>query len=214
MVIHGKFKVKKTKNFFTETATGAGEGQALGNSASGDDDGIGQDGLGISEDFEGSGGKIDPGDSFSEDLSAEVEGLGTAAIYDFITVNTIRETGEVLNIGGGGELAAWSNVVGHPAFKEDGTELGSGGIDGSGVGCRTAANDAETGVEGFKIVHEPPIKFPSLFLLFSSLFFKENRRENIMIFSIIFSFIFFFHRIFHVTQTKENNFPHDFFSFP
>ena len=31
---------------------------------------------------------------------------------------------------------------------------------------------------------------------------------------LIFSFIFFFHYIFHITQTKENNFPHDFFSFP
>ena len=37
----------------------------------------------------------------------------------------------------------------------------------------------------------PPIKFPSLFLWFSSLFFKENKRENIMIFSLIFSYIFF-----------------------
>ena len=46
------------------------------------------------------------------------------------------------------------------------------------------------GVEGFKI--EPPIKFPYLFLLFSSLFFKENRMKNIMIFSLIFSLIFFF----------------------
>ena len=137
----------------TRAVAGAGEGQALGNGAGGDDDCIGQDGLGIGEYFEGSGGKIDPGDSFSEDLSAEAEGLGAAAIHDFITINTIRETGEVLNVGGGGELAAWSNVVGHPAFEEDGTELGPGGVEGGGVGCRTAADDAETGVEGFEIVH-------------------------------------------------------------
>ena len=61
-------------------------------------------------------------------------------------------------------MAVWSNVVGHPAFEEDGTELGSGSIDGGGVGCRTVVNDAETGVEGFKNVHEPSIKFPFLFL--------------------------------------------------
>ena len=155
---------EKKRNFFTETVAGARKGQPLGNSAGGDDEGIGQDGLEIGEDFEGSGGKIDLGDSCNEDLGAEAEGLGATAIHDFIIVNTIRETGEVLNVGGGGELAVWSNVVGHPAFEEDGTELGSGSIDGGGVGCRTVVNDAETGVEGFKNVHEPSIKFPFLFL--------------------------------------------------
>ena len=62
-------------------------------------------------------------------------------------------------------MAAWSNVVGHPAFEEDGTELGSGSIDGGGVGCRTVVNDAETGVEGFKIIHEPPDKISFSFSL-------------------------------------------------
>ncbi|KAL6343898.1 hypothetical protein AAG906_027670 [Vitis piasezkii] len=50
---------------------------------------------------------------------------------------------EVLNVRGGGELAAWSNVVGHPAFKDDGTKLSSGGVDGGSVSCKTAANDAK-----------------------------------------------------------------------
>ena len=95
LVIHGKFKGKKK---FTETVVGIGEGQALGNDTGGEDDGIGQDGLGIGEDFEGSGGKIDPGDSFSEDLGAEVKGLGATTIHGFITINTIRETGEVFNV--------------------------------------------------------------------------------------------------------------------
>ena len=31
-------------------------------------------------------------------LNHEVEGLGATAIHDFITINTIRETGEVLNV--------------------------------------------------------------------------------------------------------------------
>ena len=60
-------------NFFTETVVGAGERQALGNDTGGEDDGISQDGLRIGEDFEVSGGKIDLGDSFNEDLSVEVE---------------------------------------------------------------------------------------------------------------------------------------------
>ena len=38
-----------------------------------------------------SGGKNNFGDNFNEDLSVEAEGLGTTAIHDFITVNTIRE---------------------------------------------------------------------------------------------------------------------------
>ena len=64
---------EKKKNFFTETVVGAGERQALGNDTGGEDDGISQDGLRIGEDFEVSGGKIDLGDSFNEDLGAEVE---------------------------------------------------------------------------------------------------------------------------------------------
>ncbi|CBI14961.3 unnamed protein product, partial [Vitis vinifera] len=62
---------EKKKNFFTETVVGAGERQALGNDTGGEDDGISQDGLRIGEDFEVSGGKIDLGDSFNEDLSVE-----------------------------------------------------------------------------------------------------------------------------------------------
>ena len=131
----------------------AGESQTLGNGAGGYDDGIGQDGLGIGEDFEWGGREIDLGNSLSEDIGAEADGLGAAAIHEFNTVNTVRKSGEVLNVGGGGELAAGSDVVGHPAFEEDGTELGAGGVDGGGVGSGTTADDAETGVEGFEVVH-------------------------------------------------------------
>ena len=52
------------------------------------------------------------------------------------------------------------------------------------------------------------------FSYFPQYFFKKNSWKNIITFSLLFSFIFFFHRIFHIIQTKENHFPHDFFSFP
>lgn len=93
-------------NFFTETIIEAGKGQVLGNGVDGNDDGINQDGLGIDEDFKRSGGKIDSGDSFSENLDAEAEGLGATTIHDFIIVITIREIREVLNVRCSGELAA------------------------------------------------------------------------------------------------------------
>ena len=60
-----------------------------------------------------------------------------------------------------------------------------------------------------------PIKFPPIFpIYFSHYFLRKMVGKNIMIFSLIFFFIFFFHYIFHVIQTKENNFSHNFFSFP
>ena len=87
-------KIQGKKNeFFHWNYVGVGKGQALGNGVDGNDDGINQDGLGIGEDFKRSGGKIDSGDSFSEDLDAEAKGLSATTIHDFITVITIREIG-------------------------------------------------------------------------------------------------------------------------
>ena len=50
-------------------------------------------------------------------------------------MNDIREAGEILDLGSGGELSARHNVVGHPSFEEDRPQLRprgvySGGVDG------------------------------------------------------------------------------------
>lgn len=66
-----------------------------------------------------------------------------ATFHEVAAEDAVGETGEVLDVGGGGELAAGSDVVGHPALEEDGFELSAGGVDGGGVGGGAAADDAE-----------------------------------------------------------------------
>lgn len=81
-------------------------------------------------------------DCFGEDLSSETKRLATTAIHELNTKNAIREAREILHIGGSGELATWGDVVGHPAFEEDGFEFGTGSVDGGGVGGGAASDDA------------------------------------------------------------------------
>ena len=62
------------------------------------------------------------------------------------------------------------------------------------------------------IKFSPPFPF-SFFLLFSSLFFKENSRKNITMFSLIFFFIFFFIIFFMAPKLKNIIFYMIFFPF-
>ncbi|PON82760.1 hypothetical protein TorRG33x02_215360 [Trema orientale] len=133
--------------------TGSREGEALGDGAGGDDDGVGENGLGIGEDLEGGGGEIDARDGLGEDLGAEAEGLAPAAVHELDAKDALWETGEILDVGGGGELAAGGDVVGHPALEEDGLEFGTSGVDGCGVGGGATPDDANLSLEGLEAVH-------------------------------------------------------------
>jgi hypothetical protein len=47
---------------------------------------------------------------------------------------------------GGRQLAARRDAVGQEPLKEDGVQLGAGGVDGGGVGRGAAADDAHLGL--------------------------------------------------------------------
>jgi hypothetical protein len=76
-----------------------------------------------------------------------------AAFHEFATEDAVGETGEVLDVGGGCELTAGSDVVGHPSFEEDWFEFGTGGVYGGGVGGGTTSDDAEFRFEDFNVRH-------------------------------------------------------------
>jgi hypothetical protein len=50
-------------------------------------------------------------------------GSRRASYHQLLSHDTLGETGEVLNIGGGGQLAASGDAIGHEALIEDGCRI-------------------------------------------------------------------------------------------
>ncbi|KAH7513654.1 hypothetical protein FEM48_Zijuj11G0003800 [Ziziphus jujuba var. spinosa] len=109
---------------FTFSFIEAGEGKLLGNRTSSNDDRIDKEGFRIDEDLERRAREIDVQIGFNENLSAESERLVMERVCDFDAEESFEKTREVLDIESGVELAARSDVVGHPSFKEDWFKLG------------------------------------------------------------------------------------------
>ena len=126
---------------------GAGEVEASGDGPRGDDDGVGENGGRVGGDTEGAGREVDGGDGLGEDVGAEAEGLRAAAFHEVGAHDAVGEAREVLDIGGGGELPARGDVVGHPALEEHGLELRARGVDGRRVRGWGAPDDADARAE-------------------------------------------------------------------
>ncbi|KAI3485037.1 hypothetical protein L1887_51710 [Cichorium endivia] len=118
---------------------------ALGAGTGGDDEGIGELGrlvLGIfAPELEGARREIELGDGLGVDLGAEADGLCAELVHDLGTTDAIGEAGEVLDVGGGGELSARGEAVGEHALEEHGLEVGTRQVDGGGVTGRAGADD-------------------------------------------------------------------------
>jgi hypothetical protein len=56
--------------------------------------------------LEGADGEVDLGDGLGDNLGAEALRLGTELVHHVGASDALREAGEVLDIGGGGELAS------------------------------------------------------------------------------------------------------------
>lgn len=126
--------------------TGKVEATSVG--AGGDDDGVSSvSGLvgGTVTPFrpqlEGSLGKVDLGDGLGDNLRAEANRLLAHVLHQLSTANAVRETGEVLDVGGGGELTASGGAVSQHTLIEDGLEFSAGKVDGRGVGGGAGADD-------------------------------------------------------------------------
>ena len=93
--------------------------------------------LGIGEDLEGNRAEIDLINSLGKYLRAESERLAPQPFHELVSEDSVGETGEVLDVGGGGELAPGGYIIGHPPLEEDRIQLSPGGVYGGREGrCR------------------------------------------------------------------------------
>lgn len=87
--------------------------------------------------------QIDPRDCLGDHFGSESDGLLAHGIHELRSVNAVRETGEVLDIGGRGKLTTCGGAVGQHTLIEDGLELRTRQIDRSGVSGGARADDCE-----------------------------------------------------------------------
>jgi len=125
------------------TVTRAVKIQPLGNSAGGDDDGFSFHGGGVGENPKRPFGEVHCRHCLRDDLSAEALRLLATAVHELGAEDAGRKSRKVLNVGGGGELAAGSDAVRHPSFEEDRLQLRSRRVNGGRVRRRPASDDAE-----------------------------------------------------------------------
>lgn len=126
----------------------AGEVQATGVGARGDDDRVGGVGglvvravVPLRPQLEGPLRQVDLGDGLGDDLGAEPGGLLAHLVHQLGATDAVGETGEVLNVGGGGQLATGGGAVRQHAFVHDGLQFRSRQVDGGGVGGGAGPDD-------------------------------------------------------------------------
>jgi hypothetical protein len=119
----------------------ARDGVALGGRAGGDDQGLGLALALVGRVGERTLRQIDPGDGLGVDHGAEARRLGAEPVGQLGATDALGEAGEVLDVGGGGELTAGGDAPGHPALEQDRLEVGAGGVDRGGVSGGAAADD-------------------------------------------------------------------------
>ena len=129
----------------------AGEVHPARGGAGGDDDGVGGVCLVRGElggVLEGAGGEVQRVDGVGDDGGAAALGLLAQVVHQSAAHDAVWEAGEVLDVGGRGELAAGGDAVRHEPFVQHWFELGSGGVDGGCVGGWPRADDDDFAVHG------------------------------------------------------------------
>lgn len=126
----------------------AGQVQTAGVGTGGDDDGVrGVGGLVVravvplSPQLERLLRQVELGDSLGDHLGSKSDRLLAHLVHQFRATNAVGETGEVLDIGGGGELSTGGGAVGQHTLIQDRLEFRSREVDGSGVSGGAGADD-------------------------------------------------------------------------
>ena len=126
----------------------AGQVQAAGVGASSDDNGVGGASRGIigavtplGPHLERALGQVDARDGLGDDLGTEALGLLAHSLHQLLATDTVGETGEVLDVGGGGELATGGGAVGEHTLIKDGIELSARKVNGGSVGTGAGADN-------------------------------------------------------------------------
>lgn len=124
-----------------------GQVETAGVGAGGDDDGVGGTGGSIvgavvvfRPHLEGALRKVQLRNGLRDDLGAEAGGLLAHALHQLGSVDAVREAREVLNVRGGGQLAAGGGAVRQHALVENGTQFRPREINCSSV-CSGAGPD-------------------------------------------------------------------------
>lgn len=125
----------------------AREVHSLGRSTGGNDHGVGGDGLTVLVPFgpqlEWSLRQVALADGLGDDLSAKTLALLAHVVHELCAGESIGETREVLDLGGGGQLATGGNAVGQEALVHHGLSLGTSEVDGGGVGGGAGTNNGD-----------------------------------------------------------------------
>mgnify|MGYP006268516717 CR=1 FL=1 len=121
-----------------------GQAQRARGGAGGDDEGPGQVGTVLRPDAERALREVDGGDGFRRVLRAEPLGLFPHPFDELRPLDPVGEPGEVLDIGGEGELPARL-----PALQDEGRQVGPGGVDGGGGPRAAGAEDDHVANHGW-----------------------------------------------------------------
>ena len=100
---------------------------------------------GVQPELERTGAQVDLANGLADDLGAAGLALCAHLVHKGGTLD-LGEAGEVLDLVGGGELAAGGDAEGEETLVHDGLEVGAGGIDGGGVAGGARADDDDLAV--------------------------------------------------------------------
>lgn len=140
----------------------AGEIEAAGLGTRGDNDAVRRVRLllqvlvvahGVEPVLERSLGEVDLADGLGDDLGAAGLALRAHLVHERRALDHL-EAGEVLDLVGGGELAAGGDSQGEETLVHDGLEVGAGGVDGGGVASGAGADDDDLGVHVASLVED------------------------------------------------------------
>ena len=95
-------------------------------------------------DLEWTRGEVNSGDGLGDNLSAESGRLLAHVVHELRAGDTLGETREVLDLGGGGELTAGSGATSKHTLVHNRLQLSSGEVDGGGVCGRAGADDCRS----------------------------------------------------------------------
>jgi len=108
---------------------------------------------GVQPVLEGALRQVDLAHGLADDLGAAALALGAHLVHERRALD-VGEAGEVLDLVGGGELAAGGDAEGEEALVHDGLEVGARGVDGGGVAGGAGADDDELGVHAARLLLE------------------------------------------------------------
>ena len=117
-----------------------GQAEAVGTGARGQDQGLGFDHLALHREAIGTLAQVDRIGVSLDQARAPAHGLGPHPVHQIGAQDPIGETGEILHIGGGHQLAP-SDAARLETRDQQGAEVGPGGINSGGIASGPGTDD-------------------------------------------------------------------------